>query len=139
MFSSKKQDWTTPKEFFKKLDDEFHFTLDAAASDENALCKDYFTEKDNALVQKWTGIVWLNPPDGRELKHWVKKAHDEVQNGNAEMVVMLVPSRTDTVYWHEYIMKVDIRFIKGRLKFCDGKNPAPFPSAVVIFKLNNGA
>ena len=137
MFSSEKMDWTTPPMFFQELDREFHFTLDAAASDSNHLCKRYFTEKEDALKQKWTGRAWLNSPYGRQIGKWVKKAYEEVECGNAELVVMLLPARTDTKYFHQYCMKVwphGIRFIKGRLKFGDGKNSAPFPSMVVIFK-----
>lgn len=134
MFSSKKQDWTTPRAFFEELDREFRFTLDAAASDENALCKRYFTEKDDGLKQKWGGRVWLNSPYGRVLGQWVKKAYESVKDGDCELVVMLLPARTDTSYWHDYCMKGDVRFIRGRLKFGDGKNSAPFPSAIVIFK-----
>lgn len=134
MFSSEKMDWTTPRAFFDELNREFRFTLDAAASDENALCKRYFTEKDNALIQPWKGRVWLNPPYGRTIGLWVKKAYEEAIGGGAEVVVCLLPSRTDTAWFWNYCMKGEIRFIKGRLKFGDGKNSAPFPSAVVIFR-----
>jgi site-specific DNA-methyltransferase (adenine-specific) len=132
-FSSVKQDWTTPKDFFKYLDQEFNFTLDAFASEENTLCKNYFTEDDNALVQDWSGYtVFMNPPYGTMLKHCVKKAYEESLKGTR--IVMLIPSRTDTTYFHDYIYKKsEIRFLKGRLKFGDGKNPAPFPSMLVIY------
>lgn len=132
-FSSKDQTWTTPKDFFNKLNDEFHFTLDAFASDENHLCESYFTEEQNALVQDWSGhTVFMNPPYGTALKHCVKKAYEESLKGTK--IVMLIPSRTDTIYFHDYIYgKAEIRFLRGRLKFGDGKNSAPFPSMVAIY------
>jgi len=131
MFSSKTDMWSTPQAFFDEWDEKYHFTLDACASPDNAKCSEYFTEEDDALQQEWRGVVWMNPPYGRKIKHWIKKAHDSAQEGAT--VVCLIPSRTDTVYWHEYVMKGDITFIKGRLKFGDAKNAAPFPSAVVVF------
>lgn len=132
-FSSKDQTWTTPKEFFKELDDHFAFTLDAFASHENALCEKYYTEEDNALIQDWyPERVFMNPPYGKMLKHCVKKAYEESLKGTK--IVMLIPSRTDTTYFHDYIYgKAEIRFLRGRLKFGDGKNPAPFPSMLVIY------
>src|ERR1035437_9701109 len=104
MFSSKKMDWATPQAFFDTLNKEFRFTLDAAASKENAKCKRYFTEKDDALKQKWTGRVFLNPPYGRGIGAWVKKAYESV-NGGAELVICLVPARTDTAWFQDYCMK----------------------------------
>lgn len=137
MFSSNTGEWSTPILFFKELDEEFHFDLDASASRENAKCKRYFTKEDDGLIQKWTGRVFVNPVYGREIGKWVKKASDSVREGDCETVVMLLPSRTDTRYFHEYIYhKAEIRFIKGRLKFGDGKNSAPFPSLLAIFRNN---
>ena len=93
--------------------------------------KKYFTQEDDGLSQSWDNeIVFCNPPYGRELRHWVKKAHD----AKGGKVVMLIPARTDTIYFHEYIYsKAEIRFIRGRLKFGDSKNSAPFPSMVLVF------
>lgn len=138
LFSSEKQDWCTPQHFFNELDAEFHFVLDAAATHQNSKCKRYFTPKENGLIQSWDvgGAVYCNPPYGKEIGLWVKKAYEESQKGIT--IVMLIPARTDTKYFHEYIYhKADIRFIKGRLKFTDEngtpKGTAPFPSMVVIY------
>lgn len=131
-FSSQTNEWSTPQDFFDGLDREFHFTLDPCATHESAKCDKYFTKEDDGLQQSWDNeIVFCNPPYGREIKHWVKKAA-EAKGG---IVVLLIPARTDTTYFHDYIYgKAEIRFIKGRLKFGDGKAPAPFPSMVVVFR-----
>lgn len=135
MFSSKTDLWATPQDFFNKLNEEFKFTLDPCSNHENAKCEKYFTIEEDGLLQNWRNeVVFCNPPYGRELKNWVKKAYEESQKDNTT-VVMLIPARTDTIYFHEYIYhKAEIRFIKGRLKFGDATNSAPFPSMVVIFK-----
>ena len=135
MFSSKSVIWETPQDFFEKLDIEFHFTLDAAALKENAKCKNYYTPEENGLKKEWNGIVWCNPPYGRkETGMWVKKAYEEYMRG-CKTIVMLLPARTDTKWFHEYIYgKAEIRFVKGRLKFGGAKDAAPFPSMVVVFK-----
>jgi phage N-6-adenine-methyltransferase len=134
LFTSNTDLWATPQDFFDKLNAEFGFTLDVCATPENAKCPDYYTKEQDGLAQKWTGRVWCNPPYGRQISTWIEKGYNTVQNGDAELVVMLIPSRTDTAYWHDYVMKGDIRFIRGRLKFGGSKNSAPFPSAVVIFR-----
>ena len=134
-YSSKTNEWSTPQDFFDELDKEFNFTLDPCATSENAKCTKYFTVEDDGLKQDWSkDVVFMNPPYGREIKHWIKKAYEESQKGAT--VVCLIPSRTDTTYWHNYIFGKadDIRFIKGRLKFGDSKNSAPFPSAIIIYK-----
>ena len=135
MFSSKTDLWSTPNDFFDKLNDEFHFTLDPCSTHENAKCYKHFTEEENGLLQDWGNeVVICNPPYGRQIKYWVKKAYEESQKDNTT-VVMLIPARTDTIYFHEYIYhKAEIRFIKGRLKFGNAKNSAPFPSMVAIFE-----
>ena len=135
LYSSKEEKWTTPQDFFDKLNDEFHFTLDAAASPDNAKCANYFTEEQDGLVQSWGGhTVWCNPPYCRKTGLWVKKAYEEHQRTGCT-VVMLLPSRTDVRWFHDYILgKAEIRFIKGRLKFGGNKNSAPFPSIVVIYR-----
>ena len=135
MFSSKTNIWSTPKDFFDKLNDEFNFTLDPCALPENAKCKHFYTPIENGLIQDWSGeTVFCNPPYGKELYKKKKKCYTESRNRNTT-VVMLIPVRTDTKYFHEYIYNKarDIRFIKGRLKFGNSKNSAPFPSMVVIF------
>ena len=135
-FSSKTDLWATPQNFFDRLDSEFNFTLDPCSDGNNNKCKRYFTKEDDGLVQDWSGeTVFMNPPYGRVIGDWIKKAYKESLNGAT--VVCLIPSRTDTKYWHEYVMKAEeIRFVKGRLKFGDSSNSAPFPSAVVIFRNN---
>jgi phage N-6-adenine-methyltransferase len=133
MFSSNDMTWETPQWLFNKLDKEFNFTLDVCALPETAKCKNYYTPQIDGLKQDWEdNICWMNPPYGREVGVWIEKAYNESLKGAT--VVCLIPSRTDTKYWHDYCMKAsEIRFIKGRLKFGDSKNSAPFPSAIVIF------
>lgn len=140
LLSSEKMDWRTPKGFFEALDREFRFVLDAAATAENAKCSRYFTPVEDGLSQSWNvgGAVFCNPPYGREIGKWVKKAYEEFVRGG-ETIVLLIPARTDTSYFHDYIYgKAEIRFLRGRLKFEDengvAMNPAPFPSMVVIYK-----
>lgn len=129
LFSSKKEDWETPQDLFNKLNEEFNFTIDVASDENNFKCKRHYTEKENGLIQNWDKeVVWCNPPYGRKIGEWVKKASES----NAK-VVMLLPARTDTIWFHKYIYKkAEIRFIKGRLKFGNSKNSAPFPSMIVI-------
>lgn len=131
LFSSKKENWETPEWLFNELDQEFHFTIDVCADITNNKCKRFYTEIDNGLNQDWTEeTVWCNPPYGRKIGEWVKKAAES----NAT-VVMLLPVRTDTKWFHEYIYKkAEIKFIKGRLKFGNSENSAPFPSMIVIFR-----
>lgn len=135
MFSSATDLWATPQKFFDELDLEFHFTLDPCATIDNAKCEKFFTKEDDGLLQNWGGEnVFCNPPYGREIGKWVKKAYEESKKDET-LVVMLLPARTDTKWFHEWIYgKAEIRFLKGRLKFGDAKNSAPFPSMVVIYK-----
>ena len=138
MLSSNSMEWGTPQDFYDKLNKEFNFTLDPCASSETAKCKKYYTVKDDGLKQSWNDeIVFCNPPYGKEIKYWVEKCSKEAKKKNT-LVVMLIPARTDTIYFHKYIYKkAKIRFIKGRLKFCGkqkGSGSAPFPSMLVIFK-----
>lgn len=139
MFSSERMDWETPQDFFDKLNVEFHFTLDPCANEQNAKCKKFYTIEQDGLTQSWQGeIVFCNPPYGRELSKWVEKAYKESRKPNT-IVVMLIPARTDTKYFHQYIYKKsEIRFIKGRLKFGNSTNGAPFPSMVVVMKNAEG-
>jgi phage N-6-adenine-methyltransferase len=131
MFSSNTDLWATPWDFFEKLDDEFDFNLDVCATKENAKCRNFYDKETNGLDQPWLGNCWMNPPYGREIGKWVKKAYEESHKGAT--VVCLLPARTDTRWWHDYCMKGEIRLVRGRLKFGDSTNSAPFPSAVVIF------
>lgn len=134
MFSSQTDLWATPQELFDKLNAEFDFTVDVCASPENAKCAVYYTPEIDGLKQEWTGVCWCNPPYGREIGKWVEKAYKSAKTGGA-MVVMLLPARTDTRWFHDFIYeKAEIRFIKGRLKFGDSTNSAPFPSMIVIYR-----
>lgn len=134
-FSSKSNEWATPQEFFDELDKEFHFTLDPCSTHENCKCKKHYTIEENGLEQNWGGeIVFCNPPYGSEIGKWVEKCYREGTKDKT-IVVLLIPSRTDTRYFHDYIyQRCEIRFIKGRLKFGDGKAGAPFPSMLVIYR-----
>ena len=132
MFSSKTDLWETPQDLYNKLNQEFHFTLDACALPENAKCARYYTPEQDGLSQPWEGSVWCNPPYGRGVGAWVKKAAQSALVGAT--VVMLLPARTDTAWFHDLIYRrAEIRFIRGRLKFGGAKNSAPFPSMIVIF------
>lgn len=130
-FSSKTDMWATPQDFFDKYNNIYQFETDVCASRENAKCAKYYTKEQNGLAQEWTGKCWMNPPYGREIKDWIKKAYESSINGAT--VVCLVPARTDTSWWHDYCIKGQIEFIRGRLKFGGSQNSAPFPSAVVVF------
>lgn len=133
LFSSKSALWSTPQEFFDALNNEFHFELDVCALPENAKCDKYYTPEMDGLAQEWKGVCWCNPPYGREVNKWVRKAYYSAIEGAT--VVMLLPARTDTKWFHEYIYgKAELRFVKGRIKFGSSNNSAPFPSMVAIFK-----
>jgi len=136
-FSSTAAEWDTPQAFYDKLNQQFEFTLDPCATAANAKCKKYFTEKDNGLFQDWGGHrVFVNPPYGRNIGAWIKKAYEESKKHNT-VAVMLIPSRTDTKWWHDYVMKAkEVHLVRGRLKFGGSDNAAPFPSAVVVFHCN---
>lgn len=138
LMSSNTDQWATPDYLFNGYNQVYNFTLDACASDWNYKVNNYYTEEDNGLEQPWTGVVWCNPPYGRQIKHWIKKAYESSLDGAT--VVMLIPARTDTAYWHEYVMRGEVTFLRGRLKFIkpDGTpgDAAPFPSAVVVFRGN---
>lgn len=132
-FSSKSDSWSTPQKLFDDLNDEFHFTLDPCSDGKNNKCEKFFTKIDDGLSQDWRGhTVFMNPPYGREIKKWMKKAKTESENGAT--VVCLVPSRTDTAWWHDNVIMHEVRFIRGRLKFNGHKNNAPFPSAIVVMR-----
>lgn len=135
MFSSATDEWATPKDFFDTLNEEFDFTLDPCASTDNAKCDKFYTKEQDGLKQDWSGErVFCNPPYGKVIGDWVKKCSEEAKKPNTT-VVALIPARTDTRYFHEFIYRKarEVRFIKGRLKFGGCKNSAPFPSMVVVF------
>ena len=134
MFSSKTEDWETPQHIFDMLNEELGpFTLDVCASSENAKCERYFTKGQNGLIQDWGGnTCWMNPPYGREIGKWIKKAYLVSQKPNTR-VVCLLPARTDTRWFHDYCANGEIWFIRGRLKFGGAKTSAPFPSMIVLF------
>ena len=136
MFSSRSCNWATPQDFYDRLNAEFQFTLDPCADEGNHKCGRYYTQEQDGLSMDWTGErVFCNPPYGRETAKWVQKCFDEVYAGGCQCAVMLLPARTDTRWFHDYIYhRAEIRFIRGRLKFGDGVSPAPFPSMVVIFR-----
>jgi phage N-6-adenine-methyltransferase len=124
--------WATPQWLFDALNKEFGFTLDPCSDGTNAKCKKFFTPTENGLLRDWkTDTVFMNPPYS-EVDAWMRKAYGSAQEGAT--VVCLIPARTDTQWWHEYVMKAEIRFIKGRLKFGDAENSAPFPSAIIVFR-----
>lgn len=136
MFSSKTDNWSTPQDLFDSLNEVYKFTLDPCADNTNYKCSKYYTKAENGLMQEWTNeIVFCNPPYGRDIKNWVEKSFYENIHNNA-LVVMLIPARTDTQWFHEYIYGnpfAKVKFIKGRLKFGGSKNSAPFPSMIVEF------
>ena len=135
MFSSKTGEWSTPQAFFDRLDWRFGpFDLDPCADTHNTKCANFYTAAEDGLSKDWGGhTVFVNPPYGRGIDKWIEKAHNEAKKENTK-VVMLIPARTDTKYWHNYVMKAsEVHFIKGRLKFGDSENSAPFPSAVIVF------
>lgn len=137
--TSNKDDWGTPQYLYDNLNSEFHFTLDAAANEANAKCSRFYSLDNSAFDHDWSNeIVFLNPPYGRDMIKWISKAYREVQDHHA-IVVLLVPSRTDTRWFHDYIYKqYEIRFIRGRLKYEIAHGvvgaSAPFPSMIVVMK-----
>lgn len=141
LLSSKDMSWCTPPEFFAELDQEFHFDLDPAATEKSAKCARYYTPADDGLSQDWGGCrVFCNPPYGRHIHEWVRKGYEESKKPGT-VVVMLIPARTDTTYFHDYIFRGkadEVRFLRGRLKFTDedgnAKDAAPFPSAVIVWR-----
>lgn len=131
--SSKSDEWATPWDLFYRLNSVYRFTLDAAANSENALCSRYYTKQENGLIQSWANeIVWCNPPYS-SLKDWLKKCSAERHHAT---IVALVPSRTDTRAWHDFVIPTaaEIYYIRGRLKFGESKNSAPFPSALIVWR-----
>lgn len=133
MFTSKTDLWSTPQDFFDRLDAVYHFDTDVCALPENAKCKNFFTPEQDGLKQEWKGVCWMNPPYGKEIGKWVHKAYESARD-NGATVVCLLPARTDTKWFHDYCIPYgEITLVKGRLKFGGAKSGAPFPSAVVVF------
>jgi len=142
LYSSLSGEWRTPQGLFNELDREFDFNLDPCASTDSAKCGIFFGPKENGLATSWRlfgepSRAFVNPPYGRQIGAWIKKGYEESLDGT--LVVMLLPARTDTAWWHDYVMKAtEIRYIRGRLHFLDewglDRGPAPFPSCVVIFR-----
>lgn len=131
-FSSASDNWPTPQAFFDSVSIELGpFDLDPCASPDNAKAPRFFTKEDDGLSREWTGRVWMNPPYGRAIGLWMRKAYESALGG--ALVVCLVPARTDTAWWHDYAAKGSVKFIRGRLKFDGRKKDAPFPSALVVF------
>jgi len=134
-YSSGKDDWETPQSLYDKLDKEFNFDLDVCANEYNAKHINYYSEQDNGLEKEWRGNCWCNPPYSQS-KFWIEKAYKSALKGDAT-VVMLIPARTDTKAFHRYVYKkpnIEVRFVKGRIKFVGAKHCAPFPSMIVVFK-----
>ena len=140
-FSSKTDEWATPQKLFDELNEEFGFDVDVCANQENHKCETWYGHTclgfTDGLEMDWyqerynSNVFWMNPPYGRKIIKWIEKAYIESKKGAT--VVCLVPAKTDTKWWHEYVMKGEIRFIRGRLRFSGSKENAPFPSAIVIF------
>jgi phage N-6-adenine-methyltransferase len=133
LFSSATDDRSTPPGFFAALNKVFKFELDVCASNDNAKCPRFFSCEDDGLSKDWTGVYWMNPPYGRGIDAWVRKARDSARHHGAT-VVCLLPARTDTRWWNDYCAGAEIYFVPGRLKFGGAKHNAPFPSAVVVFR-----
>ena len=136
LFSSQNPSWSTPQYLFDELDAEFGFTLDPCADDDNHKCGHYYTEEQDGLAQDWSGeVVFCNPPYGHQIGKWVEKAFREVYAGGCRTAVLLLPARTETRWFHDFIYhRAEVRFIKGRLRFSGATVNAPFPSMVVVFK-----
>ena len=132
LFSSSTVEWETPKELFEALNKRFRFELDVCATAENSQCSRWFDKETDGLSREWKGRCWMNPPYGREIGAWVRKARQEAERG--ALVVGLLPARTDTKWWHENVLgHAEVRFIAGRLRFGNAKNSAPFPSAIAVW------
>ena len=139
LYSSRTEEWGTPQDFFDKLNEEFHFTLDPCASEENSKCDRWYSKEQDGLLQDWGGeTVFCNPPYGRNVKHWVQKCYEESMKPNT-VVVCLIHSRTDTRWFHDWVYhKAELRFVKGRLRFGGAVHSAPFPSLLAIYKDTHG-
>lgn len=140
LFSSAHTEWSTPRDLAASLVAEFGIQTDVCADASNAVAECWFDRETDGLAQGWTGACWMNPPFGKDIGRWVAKAAESAREGAT--VVCLLPVRSDTRWWHASVWdeerhrpqrRVEIRFLRGRLKFGGAKNTAPFPVAVVIF------
>ena len=132
-FESATVEWPTPQDLFDKLDAEFGFTTDVAATPDNAKCKHYYTQEQDGLKQTWRGVCWMNPPYGRAMVDWLKKAIRETWNGTT--TVCLIPARTNTTWWHDLCQTYgEVRFVRGRPKFGGADHGLPQPLAIVVFR-----
>lgn len=135
LFSSETDEWETPQDLFDALNAEFRFQVDVCATPANAKCDTYYTRELNGLCMPWEGLsCWCNPPYGREIESWMRRAHQAARTAAGTTVVCLVPARTDTAWWWQHCIHGEVRFLRGRLKFGNADNGAPFPSAVVVFR-----
>lgn len=126
-------EWETPPGLFHLLDEEFGFTLDVCARPDKAKCPRYFSPEQDGLRQVWTGVCWMNPPCGRRITEWVRKADESARAGAT--VVCLLPARTDTAWWHHHVARAaEVRFLEGRLNCVRGRGSAPFPPTIVVFR-----
>ena len=133
LFSSQNTEWETPDDLFKSIDKLFHFTLDVCATKDNTKCDNFFTIDDDALTKDWKEVCWMNPPYGRGIYTWVEKAYTESKK-HGSTIVCLLPARVDTKWWHDFCCNAEYLFLKGRLKFSQSYNAAPFPSVLVVFR-----
>jgi phage N-6-adenine-methyltransferase len=139
LFTSDRQDWETPPDLFKRYDDKYRFTLDVCATPENAKCREFISPEVNGLLWDWTEYrCWMNPPYGREIGQWVRKAYIESTKG--AFVVALLPARTDTAWWHNWVIGpnpqhpyAQVEYLRGRIKFVGAKSTAPFPNAIAVY------
>ena len=133
LFSSATPEWETPQWLFDALNAEFNFSLGPCSTHGNAKCENHFTKEDDGLLHDWGDhTVFMNPPYGRAICHWMQKAYESSRRGAT--VVCLVPARTGTTWWHRFVMKGEIRLLRGRIRFVGGQHSAPFPSAVVVMR-----
>lgn len=133
LFSSDKTEWETPTSLFNRLNSRFKFDIDVCATKENTKCVKFWTKEDNAFTKDWVGVCWMNPPYGRSVYTWIEKAYNEsIKHGST--IVCLLPARVDTKWWHDFCVDAEYKFLKGRLKFSNSQNSAPFPSVLVVFR-----
>ena len=124
-------EWSTPRWLFEEWNKKYKFTIDVCASIKNRKCDRYIDKKTDALFQKWIGTIWMNPPYGRDVIKWVRKAYRTFESGHT--VVCLLPASTDTKWFHEFCLRGNVTFLRGRVKFGGSKRTAPFPSMIVEF------
>lgn len=126
--------WATPWDFFNRLNRVFRFTLDVCALKENAKCESFYSPEEDGLAKDWLGGVWCNPPYGKDITAWVRKASEEITKDYCDFIVMLLPARTDTLWFHSYVYgKARVEFVKGRIRFGNSNMSAPFPSMLAIY------